>query len=280
MFRFDLNLIFCEKISGLYYHQTVTQSTPTKQEIATRSLGNRTTSPTIAGSRRAAASAAVAPAQRRDFGFCSWNETRTGSRPPRPKRTSTPEGEEDRSSLHHAGDNTPPRSSRSSCTGDEIHRRQPPAPHRTTLSIPQQDQKHPCYGEDGCKGQKLPWPATTSATRADPGDRKLTESTDPEADDARSFTARPHTASPERGRSSSHLIPRRRRHPQPSRDAGEPYPTIYRLRAQIEGPSTLPPPHRRPERDGTGDLAVSGARALGSSPFASLAHCSRERGRV
>lgn len=56
----------------------------------------------------------------------------------------------------------------------------------------------------------------------------------------------------------------------------EPYPTIYMPLAQIDGPSTLPPPQRQPEREGTDVLAVGRARKFGSAPFAALDHCRRE----
>jgi hypothetical protein len=120
-------------------------------------------------------------------------------------------------------------------------------------------------------------PAAASVTTSRPGAQKLTETTDPGAPTAGSFTAPPDKATPRWGRSSSHLIPQRRHHHHPASAAGEPYPTIYRPRAQIEGFPTLPPPHGQPEREVAVDPAIGGARDLNSFPFASPGHCSREK---
>jgi hypothetical protein len=81
------------------------------------------------------------------------------------------------------------------------------------------------------------------------------------------------------GRGLQQLIPPRRRlHHQPDAERKN-YPTIYTPKAQIPGPSALPPPERRPERRGAADLAVGGKGNLGYSSFSSLVHCSRKERR-
>jgi hypothetical protein len=156
-------VFFAKKISELYYHRTVVQSTPAKQEIATRSLRNHTTPPSTADCRRAAASAAVAPAQRRDLGLCSRNIRgrevfSLGRRRPARRRE-----------RKHGLD----------CTTPVItqHRDPPKAPVQTARitgnrgqhltapppDLPQQEQELPCHDEERDGGQNLLQPAAPSA---------------------------------------------------------------------------------------------------------------------
>jgi hypothetical protein len=84
---------------------------------------------------------------------------------------------------------------------------------------------------------------------------------------------------PRRKTSSSTFIPNACRRLLPSSATGKPNPTIYTPRAQIRGPSTLPPPEWRPEREETADPAVGGAREWGKFPFRLSRHCSTGEGK-
>ena len=123
----------------------------------------------------------------------------------------------------------------------------PPAP-------PSQGQEKPCEDEEEGRGQKAPT-----------ADRRLRSD-----DHAKSTTAhridRSGSTKPQqlagsakgiagKGPSASNFIPWQRHHPLLNGATRRPTPTIYRPETQDRGSSTLPPPKRPAEREGTTGLA-------------------------
>ena len=160
------------------------------------------------------------------------------------------------SSMEHQ---TEPDRSKSSCTSGHSQTAPPPDP-------PPQSQSTPCNDEEKTRGQKLHAQNAVSAPASTQRAANLAGSTDPR-EPTTSSSPTPPKASSGRGPSSGSIIPRRRRRHHLASAAGNHYSTLYTPQARIRGPPTLPPPQRRPEREGTGRSAVGGRVSRATLPF-------------